>query len=162
MIGYLSIQAQDVPSQAANNTDPKLSLEQGRPGPALSVNPAKPTTPLFDPKLNNELNSGFRESSSNPQKQAIVQLTDPKLEAEAISNRPKAIIPVIRTESKVPETYTKSSHEQPASEVKKNNLNYRNIKGPDSQPAATQPAKMTDYRKISGPNSQPAGEKPKR
>jgi hypothetical protein len=156
LLGYLNIQAQDASVQPTNPTDPKLAAEQANSGPATSINPAKPVTPLSDPKLNMEIyGSTVAKPSADLQK-------DPKLEAEATSSSPKEVIPVVRTESKVSATNGKTSNEQPAGIAPKTSVNYRKIQGPDTQPAAVQLVKANDFRKINGPNTQPAGEKPKR
>jgi hypothetical protein len=162
MIGYLTIQAQDISNQSVNSTDPKLSLENKGAGPAISSNPAKPTTPLDDPKLNLETNSKMREMGNPVQKTPAYPLVDSKLEAETAAGRPNEFVPVIRTESKEALAPSKESNEQPAGIVPKSNINYRDIKGADSQPAGAKPEKVTDYRKMNGPNTQPPGEKPKR
>lgn len=162
MIGYLTIQAQDISNPAANSTDLKLSWENGGNSSVLSVNPAKPITPSYDPKLNLESKSEMQEISNPVQKSPSHPLIDPKLEAENATVRLNEVIPVIRTESKAAMASTKESNEQPAGVVPKSNTNFRNIKGADTQPAGAKPDKVTDYRKMNGPNTQPAGEKPKR
>ncbi len=171
VVGYLSVHAQDNSDQKVNskgvtnsstemvnalNTDPKLSSDQGYHGPAISNNPAKPSTPLFDPKLRTE------ETGSTIAKPPADQQKDPKLQAEAIYSSQEATIPNVKTESKVTDKPVKGSNDQPAGTATKNTVNYRNIKATDAQPASSHPAKTDNYRKMKGPDNQPAGEKPKR
>jgi hypothetical protein len=162
MIGYISIQAQDISNPAMNSTDLKLSRENSGNGSTLSVNPAKPITPSNDPKLKLESKSEMQEISSPVQKSPTHPLLDPKIEAENASVQPNEVIPVIRTESKAAMSTSKESDKQPAGIVPKSNTSYRNIKGADSQPAGAKSEKETNFRIMNGPNTQPAAEKPKR
>jgi hypothetical protein len=162
VIGYLSVRAQDASTQPVFKMDPKLSPEQGAPGSAVSINPAKPTTPPSDTKLNNEGASGMGETGSTIQKPPTDQLRDPKLDAEVNAKYPKEVVPVIKTKSKVSGTPAKESNSQPAGVTSKNIINYRNIKGPDTQPEPPVKGKVINYREINGPNDQPKGTEPKK
>lgn len=162
VIGYLSVRAQDVSTQLMNTLDPKLAPEQGGPGSAISNNPAKPVTPLSDPKLNTEKSSELGTTGSTIQKPPIDQLKDPKLGTEDHGRNPREVAPLIKTQSKVSGTPAQESNAQPAAGIPKNNINYRTIKGEDTQPAAVQPVKATSLQKLEAPNTQPEGEKPKR
>jgi hypothetical protein len=156
LAGYLTIQAQEVSTQPVNSTDPRLSAEQGGPGPALSNNPAKPVTPLTDPKITSE------HTGSTISKPPADQLKDPKLEAEVASSPQTEVIPVINTEQKMAGTTVEDNNVQPAGIVPDSNINYRGIKGPDAQPATAKPEKVADIRNQNGPNTQPASDQPKR
>ncbi len=177
MIGYLTIQAQDVSNQPAKSndvnksssivvglpsSDPKFSPDQEVPRQTLSNNPAKIPANMFDPKMKNDESSGVHESGSTNPKPPVDQQKDTKLNADGTLPHPEEVIPLIKTENSIAKPYDKRTNEQPAGAAPKTVTNYREIKGSDTQPAPAQSAKGVNYRELRGTKTQPAGEPPKR
>lgn len=141
--------------------DPKLTgIEREMQAGTLPANPAKITTPIVDPKLQ-EQGEWPVEPQAAIAKPGVLAV-DPKMEQEAqVTTSTLPITKEIRTQqvgydaSVDPNTGQKV--EAPASGL----TNYREMKGEASQTIPEEQPGIINYRNIQGERTQPPGEKPK-
>ena len=146
--------APDYDTKLYTSREEAMLAEQGN-------NPAKPTTPDSDPKL--EAQGIFKADEVPAPSRPTTPDTDPKLNTEVDLTIQAETAPEIFQAQ--PGNANEGLDANTGLEKVKTEgaiLNYREINGPPSQEIPTPEGKITNYRDLKGPDDQPRGVPPVR